>query len=154
MLAIPKRLNNLKVSKKHKKLYAPNPLQSIEETAPAATVESKSEERKKQLIEKLQNFCKSIDLFLDLSTDDISDFVVLEDRLKCRVSCPYCQSKFACFKKTHWAVSNIESHFKKHKNQIIVEKAKELLNEPIKANTVTINVSDKVSSELDFILQN
>lgn len=111
------------------------------------------EERKNQLIEKLEKFCKSIDLFLDLSLGDISDFVVLEDRLKCRISCPYCQSKFSCIRKTHWAVSNIESHFKKHKDQIIAEKAKEPLAEPVQENTTTIDVSDKVSSELDSILQ-
>lgn len=128
----------------------PNHSQSTEKTAPVNTDESKLEERKKELIEKLQNFCKSIDLFLDLKLDDISDFVVAEDRLKGRVNCPYCRRKFACFRKTHWAVSNIELHFKKHKDQIIAGKSNEISATP---PTEPFDVSGKISSELDSILK-
>lgn len=157
LLAIPKRISSFKESKKQKRKNTTNHLQQpVDETATDAPDDLELE--KKQLIEKLHKFCKNINLFLDLSLGDISDFIVLNDRIRCRVSCPYCQNKYWCLKKKHWAVSNIESHLKKHKEQMIAEQ--EQSSEPnateknTDANTfVNDSVSSKVSSELDKILQ-
>lgn len=62
-------------------------------------------------------------LRLEIDSKDIYDFIVQEDRVKCRVQCPYCSIKLSCFKTKYWYISNIESHLKKHLREIAVEAA-------------------------------
>lgn len=73
---------------------------------------------KEDLIEKLKKYSASKNLCLEIDSKDICEFMVQEDRVKCRVQCPYCSMKSACFKTKYWYTSNIESHLKKHLKEI------------------------------------
>lgn len=105
LLAIPKRISSFKESKEQRRKNTTNHLQhpktatEFETDETAIETPDDSELEKKQLIEKVHRFCKNINLFLDLNVGDISDYIVLDDRIRCRVSCPYCHSKFSCLKK-------------------------------------------------------
>lgn len=79
--------------------------------------------QKKELIAKLEKFCTNSEIHVQLDVNDISELKVSDNRITCRVCCPYCGVKYSCSRKLlkHWAVSNIEAHFKKHKAAIAQE---------------------------------
>lgn len=100
--------------------------------------EEEQKESKNQLISKLKHFSNSSGIFLELNLDDISDFFVNDDRFTCRITCPFCQKKISCIKKRYWAVSNFESHLKKHKTELSSKRPP--------------NVSNNISDEINELL--
>lgn len=77
---------------------------------------------------------------------------MLEDRVKCRVACPYCSTKFSCIKIAHWAVSNFESHLKKHKLNITAQNSTQSTinsNENRPPNHLTPAVLAEINQMLD-----
>lgn len=143
LLSIPKKINDLKLKEKPKNTKVKE--QSETNSGNNKTLdEAEIEQQKQQLIVKLKKFCDKIQICLELKIDDISDFVVLDDRIKCRVACPYCSSKFSCIKIAHWAVSNIESHLKKHKIALAA-----ISNENRPHNNITPTVQSEINEMLD-----
>lgn len=72
-------------------------------------------ELKNELINKVSNYLIKLNysVKLDINTD-LADFHRDESVCRCRVKCKFCDNLILCSFKTYWAVSNLESHLKKH----------------------------------------
>lgn len=143
LLSIPKKIAEKKLIKKEKKSKS----DGVNNTLDSGLIDDEQQQKyKTELIAKLSNYCKKIDLYLNLESKDISNFVSHEDRIKCFVQCPHCTTKktFTCFKEKNWAYSTFLSHLKKHK-QKIVENTE---------NTPHNNVTPSIQKELDEVLDN
>lgn len=140
ILAIPQKIGKLHSDKKTLN-------KNKQERQIVSFDDDQIELQKKELIAKLEHFCKNTELHLELNVSDICELKVTDDRITCLVCCPYCQAKYSCFKKIlkHWAVSNIESHFKKHKAALLEEFSNRDKEE-------TVRTSQSNQSELNAIL--
>lgn len=71
-------------------------------------------ELKEKLVGKVANFCSKNSVQVTVDTSYITQFQQISGKIKCKFSCPFCESKFCCEYSTYWNVSNLEKHIKSH----------------------------------------
>lgn len=92
---------------------------------------------KASLIAKLKTFLDNKKTKLDLKDENIVEFCFENNQYKCKVKCSSCDTVTAGIFNKHWAVSNIEKHFKLHAVASAVETV----------NTVNKTISDSNSTQ-------
>lgn len=107
LLSIP---NQIKISKSSKK--------KGENTVETDSIEPVNVVKQtEKVVNKLQNFIRTIGFDFNLNSQCIFDFECTENNeCKCRFQCPLCSKRIPCLFKKYWMVSNVQAHLKKHKN--------------------------------------
>lgn len=72
------------------------------------------DELKKQLTNKLNCYMKRFNFEVEFNVNEISDFCKNNEYYKCRMKCCFCSKTIVCNYLSHWVVSNLEAHLKKH----------------------------------------
>lgn len=78
------------------------------------SVDIDEHELKEKLVKKVLNYTrsKSFEMLFDLSY--ISQLQKVNNKIKCTVSCPLCESAIKCEFIKYWAISNFQAHLKIH----------------------------------------
>lgn len=69
---------------------------------------------RKTLLEKLQNYSTSSKLNFKISEENIENLENKNQRITCKVHCPFCSKKYLILFKHNWKISNITVHIRKH----------------------------------------
>lgn len=86
-----------------------------QKTLPRPIPEKSDDTLKLELVKKLQSFLTKISSKITISNEDLYEFYREENSLcHCRVQCSICLKLVRCTYTSHWAVSNLESHWRNH----------------------------------------
>lgn len=69
---------------------------------------------RKTLLEKLQNYSTTSKLNFKISEENIENLENTNQRITCKVHCPFCSKKYLILFKHNWKISNITVHIRKH----------------------------------------
>lgn len=97
-----------------------------------------------KLIQKILNFVTSKGFEIAFEEESISAIERVNDKIRCTVQCPLCDTTIGCEYKKYWLIGNLQSHLKKHFEIINNQNS-------TTANATTVIVDN--DSELDEILE-
>lgn len=87
----------------------------IQKKSPQIAPEKTDDTLKLELVNKLQSYLRKINSNIAVGNENLFDFHRKKNSTySCHVQCSLCQKRIICTYTTHWAVSNLETHFKNH----------------------------------------
>lgn len=116
--------------------------------------EFESEKFKVALVNKIANFGLKFGYEFTVDSSSISDFHVIDGKIKCKFACTFCSTLHTCEYQNYWIVSNFERHLKVHfANTENLETSIVNTNTDTNANqTLILNYSTQHHDKLDTIL--